>query len=37
MKLNYIIIHVDDAVKATKFYEKAFDLKTKFMNGVRLE
>lgn len=32
MRLNYIIIYVDDAVKATKFYEKAFDLKTKFIH-----
>jgi len=28
MKLNYIIIYVDDAVKATEFYEKAFGIKT---------
>ncbi len=32
MKLNYIIIYVDDAVKATEFYSKAFDLKTKFIH-----
>jgi len=32
MKLNYVIIYVDDAVKATKFYEKAFDMKTKFIH-----
>lgn len=29
MKLNYIIIYVADAVKATEFYEKAFGLKSK--------
>jgi len=27
MKLNCVIIYVDDAVKATKFYEKAYDMK----------
>ncbi len=32
MKLNYIIIYVDDAVKATEFYEKAFGMKTKFIH-----
>jgi uncharacterized glyoxalase superfamily protein PhnB len=32
MKLNYIIIYVDDAVKAAKFYEKAFGIKTKFIH-----
>lgn len=32
MKLNYIIIYVADAVKATEFYKKAFDLKTKFIH-----
>ncbi len=32
MKLNYVIIYVDDAVKATKFYEKAFDMKIKFIH-----
>jgi uncharacterized glyoxalase superfamily protein PhnB len=32
MKLNYIIIYVDDAVNATEFYKKAFDLKTKFIH-----
>lgn len=32
MKLNYVIIYVDDAVKATEFYQKAFGLKTKFIH-----
>lgn len=32
MKLNYVIIYVDDAVKATEFYEKAFGMKTKFIH-----
>jgi len=32
MKLNYVIIYVDDAVKATEFYQKAFGLKIKFIH-----
>jgi uncharacterized glyoxalase superfamily protein PhnB len=32
MKLNYVIIYVGDAVEATKFYEKVFDMKTKFIH-----
>lgn len=32
MKLNYVIIYVDDAVKATEFYQKAFGLKTRFIH-----
>jgi len=32
MKLNYVIIYVDNTVEATKFYEKAFDMKTKFIH-----
>lgn len=32
MKLNYVIIYVDNAVKATEFYEKAFGMKTKFIH-----
>lgn len=32
MKLSYIIIYVDNAVKATEFYEKAFGMKTKFIH-----
>ena len=32
MKLNYIIIYVADAAKASEFYEKAFGLKTKFIH-----
>ena len=32
MKLNYVIIYVDDAVKATEFYQKAFGLKTRFVH-----
>ena len=32
MNLNYVIIYVDDAVKATEFYKKAFELKIKFIH-----
>ena len=32
MKLNYVIIYVDNAVEATKFYEKAFGMTTKFIH-----
>jgi len=32
MKLNYVIIYVDDAVKANEFYQKAFGLKTRFIH-----
>ena len=32
MKLNYVIIYVDDVVKATLFYQNAFGLKTKFVH-----
>jgi lactoylglutathione lyase len=32
MKLNYVIIYVDDAVKATNFYQIAFGLKTRFIH-----
>ncbi len=32
MKMNYIIIYVDDAVKAANFYQKAFGLRTKFIH-----
>lgn len=32
MKLNYVIIYVEDTVKATEFYEKAFGLKTRFLH-----
>lgn len=32
MKLNYVIIYVDDVVKATFFYQTAFGLKTKFVH-----
>ena len=32
MKLNYVIIYVDDAVKAIEFYQKAFGLKTRFIH-----
>jgi len=32
MKLNYVIIYVDNAVKATEFYEKAFGMKTNFIH-----
>ncbi|MCU0847735.1 MAG: VOC family protein [Spirochaetes bacterium] len=32
MKLDYVIIYVNDAVKAVEFYNRAFDLKTKFIH-----
>ena len=32
MKLNYIIIYVDDAVAATDFYRTAFGLELKFIH-----
>ncbi len=32
MQLQYIIIYVDDVVKAAEFYEKAFNLKIKFIH-----
>ena len=32
MKLNYVIIYVEDAVKATEFYKNAFGLKTRFIH-----
>jgi catechol 2,3-dioxygenase-like lactoylglutathione lyase family enzyme len=32
MKLNYVIIYVNDAVKAAEFYQKALDLQTKFIH-----
>jgi lactoylglutathione lyase len=32
MKLSYVIIYVDDAVKATEFYQKAFGLKIRFIH-----
>lgn len=32
MNLSYVIIYVDNAVKATEFYEKAFGMKTKFIH-----
>ncbi|HBD95101.1 MAG: hypothetical protein A2015_02390 [Spirochaetes bacterium GWF1_31_7] len=32
MKLNYVIIYVDDVVKATDFYAKAFGLPLKFIH-----
>jgi uncharacterized glyoxalase superfamily protein PhnB len=36
MKLNYVIIYVDDAVKATGFYQKAFGLKTRFIHESKM-
>jgi len=36
MKLNYVIIYVDDSVKATEFYQKAFGLKTRFIHESKL-
>lgn len=32
MKLNYIIFYVSDAIETYKFYEKAFNIKTKFLH-----
>ncbi len=32
MKFSYTIVYVDDVVKATEFYQQAFDLKTKFIH-----
>jgi lactoylglutathione lyase len=32
MKMNYVIVYADDAVKAAEFYRKAFDLKIKFIH-----
>ena len=32
MKLGYVIVYVDNAVQATEFYQRAFDLKTKFIH-----
>ena len=32
MKLSYVIIYVDDPVKATEFYHHAFALKTRFIH-----
>jgi lactoylglutathione lyase len=36
MKLNYVIVYVDDAVAATEFYQKAFDLKTRFVHESKM-
>lgn len=30
--MNYVIIYVDDVVKATEFYQEVFDLKIKFVH-----
>lgn len=32
MKMNYVIIYVEDVVKATEFYREVFDLKIKFVH-----
>ena len=32
MKLQYVIVYVDDVAQATEFYWKAFDLETKFID-----
>ena len=32
MRFSYAIVYVDDVIKATEFYQKAFDLKTKFIH-----
>jgi len=32
MRLNYVVFYVDDAVKATGFYQNAFGLKTRFIH-----
>lgn len=36
MKLNYVIVYVDDAVQATEFYQKAFGLRTKFIHESKM-
>jgi lactoylglutathione lyase len=36
MKLNYVIIYVEDAVKAAEFYQKAFGLKTRFIHESKM-
>ena len=36
MRLNYVIIYVDDAVKAVEFYGRAFDLKTRFIHESKM-
>lgn len=36
MKLNYVIVYVDDVAKAAEFYEKAFGLKTKFIHESKM-
>ena len=32
MKMNYVIIYVDDVIKAAEFYQEVFDLKIKFVH-----
>jgi predicted enzyme related to lactoylglutathione lyase len=36
MTLNYVIIYVEDAEKATVFYETAFNLTTKFIHETKM-
>jgi lactoylglutathione lyase len=36
MKLNYVIIYVDDVTKATLFYEAAFNITTKFIHESKM-
>lgn len=36
MKLNYVIIYVDNAVKAAEFYQNAFDLKIRFIHETKM-
>lgn len=36
MKLNYIIIYVEDVVNAVKFYRQAFELKLRFIHESKM-
>lgn len=36
MKLNYVIIYVEDVVKAVAFYKKAFGLPTRFIHDTKM-
>ena len=36
MRFSYVIIYVDDLIMATKFYQKAFGLKIKFIHESKM-